>query len=264
MKCSDVLGCARSRKWHSVAHTCAERVRQLREWRCTDESDADVKRVSYSEQPAHARGDQTSGCELTSAWPAVRTHARCGVAGTSCLLDVEETVAFVDGHEVVSKDQRDDGHELHHDVDRWARRVLERVAHRVAAHRRLMQVRALALRDGLAVDHDGDTPLLDVLLGVVPRATRVGLRDGELHARDEGTDEEAGHRVDAEERARDNRREDDEKAGRHHLLERRIRRDLDALGVVGRAVARRALEKARDLLELARHLLHHRHRRRAD
>ncbi len=37
---------------------------------------------------------------------------------------VEEAVARVDAHEEVGEDDRDDGHELHHDVERGPRRVL--------------------------------------------------------------------------------------------------------------------------------------------
>mmetsp|Transcript_25528 Transcript_25528/g.85568 ORF Transcript_25528/g.85568 Transcript_25528/m.85568 type:complete len:442 (-) Transcript_25528:1173-2498(-) len=170
-------------------------------------------------------------------------------------------MAAVDGHEIVSEHERDDRHELHHDVDGGARGVLERVADGVADDGRLVQVRALALGLGLAVDHDGHAALLDVLLSVVPRAARVGLRDGELHARDEGAHEEALHGGDAEEGARDDGREDHEEAGGHHFLERGVGGDLDALGVVRRAVARSALEEARDLAELARHLLDHLHGR---
>ena len=41
----------------------------------------------------------------------------------------EETIATVYGHECVGEDDRDDGHELHHNVERGPGRVLQGVAH---------------------------------------------------------------------------------------------------------------------------------------
>mmetsp|Transcript_13405 Transcript_13405/g.31649 ORF Transcript_13405/g.31649 Transcript_13405/m.31649 type:complete len:382 (-) Transcript_13405:1438-2583(-) len=200
-------------------------------------------------------------------WRAMGATAPCAGEGVGSVhadrerlvRDVEQPAALVDGHEVVGEDERDDGHQLHHDVDRRARGVLERITNRVAADRSLVQLGPLALRDRYAIDQDGDAALLDVLLGVVPRTARVRLRDGELHARDERADEKAGDGINAEKSADDDRGEDDEHAGRHHLLERGVGRNLDALGVVGGAMARGALEKAGDLGELARDLLDHRH-----
>eukprot|EP00976_Prorocentrum_cordatum_P078427 1183109-Prorocentrum_minimum.AAC.1 len=118
-------------------------------------------------------------------------------------------LAVVDGHEEVAEDERDDRHQLHQDVERGAGGVLEGVADGVADHRRLVALGALLLLghhhlDGaVAAAHvvtrvgahgrvprglaaaahlDGELALLDVLLGVVPGAARVGRGDGQLHA----------------------------------------------------------------------------------
>jgi hypothetical protein len=58
-------------------------------------------------------------------------HFRCGTH----LLDVagaEDTVARVDRHEKVSEHHRDDGHQLHHNVESRARGILERITDGVA------------------------------------------------------------------------------------------------------------------------------------
>ena len=47
-------------------------------------------------------------------------------------LELEEALAAVDALEVLREHQGQDGHELHEDVERRARRVLEGVADRVA------------------------------------------------------------------------------------------------------------------------------------
>mmetsp|Transcript_45298 Transcript_45298/g.92479 ORF Transcript_45298/g.92479 Transcript_45298/m.92479 type:complete len:579 (+) Transcript_45298:186-1922(+) len=98
---------------------------------------------------------------------------RCLGAGKA--TSVEETVAVVDAHEEVGEDDGDDGHELHDDVERGPRGVLERVAHRVAHHHRRVRRRLLACvhahapvrrLDALVSVHDlvvpGRVALLDV------------------------------------------------------------------------------------------------------
>ena len=62
------------------------------------------------------------------------------------------------------EDQRDDGHELEQNVERGAAGVLERVAHGVADNCCLVVARTLA----------AEVARLNELLGVVPRAARVG------------------------------------------------------------------------------------------
>ena len=51
--------------------------------------------------------------------------------------DVEDALSVVDGLEVLGEYKRDDGHELHEDVERRPRGVLERVSHGVTDHGRL-------------------------------------------------------------------------------------------------------------------------------
>jgi hypothetical protein len=69
-------------------------------------------------------------------------------------------------------------HQFDQDVQRGAGGVFERVAHSVADHRRLVRLRALAA-DGARLLRVAS---LQILLGVVPRATRVGRADGDLQA----------------------------------------------------------------------------------
>ena len=71
-----------------------------------------------------------------------------------------------------------DRHQLYQDVQRRARGVFERVAHRVADHRCLVRLRALAA-DGARLLRVAS---LQILLGVVPRAARVGRANGDLQA----------------------------------------------------------------------------------
>jgi hypothetical protein len=85
-------------------------------------------------------------------------------------------------------------------------------------------------------------------------------REAYLDARDQRAGKQPGERADAEEGAGEQRREQHERAGRHHLPERRVRGDPDAAGVVRRGAA---LHEARDGGELAAHLLHHLERRAA-
>jgi len=110
--------------------------------------------------------------------------------GSMHYLDVagtEEAVSVIDGHEEVSKDDADDGHELHNNVERGARCVLEGVANSVThnssgvGRRLLPSVEALAAvnrHDGLITRHDLDVAGLVCLLNV-----RQPLLDGDLALR---------------------------------------------------------------------------------
>ena len=66
--------------------------------------------------------------------------------------------------------------------------------------------------------------------------------------------EQSRERADSEEGAGDQRREQHQRSGRHHLHERRVRGDPDAAGVVRRGAA---LHQPRDGDELPADLLHH-------
>ena len=61
------------------------------------------------------------------------------------------------------------------------RRILERIAHRIAHDRSLVAVGALA----------AEVSLLDHLLGVVPRTARVGHEDRQHEARAQSADQQA-------------------------------------------------------------------------
>merc|ERR1719223_518645 len=70
-----------------------------------------------------------------------------------------------------AEDQADDGRELHHDVERRARSVLQGIAHGVASHGVLVSLGALP-------ELGTKTSGRDVLLGVVPGAAGVAHGDG--------------------------------------------------------------------------------------
>mmetsp|Transcript_8153 Transcript_8153/g.17838 ORF Transcript_8153/g.17838 Transcript_8153/m.17838 type:complete len:783 (-) Transcript_8153:38-2386(-) len=144
-----------------------------------------------------------------------------------------------------SEDEGDDGRELHDNVERRARGVLERVADGVAGHGVLVGLGAL--HELLAEAAGGD-----VLLGVVPGAAGVAHGDGELHAGDQRAGEEARARVLAEAQAGDERAQDHECPGRKHLAQGGLGGDADAPVVV-----RGHLLRAHDLGELREALLHH-------
>ncbi len=141
-------------------------------------------------------------------------------------------------------------------IDRGARRVLVRVSYGVARHRGLVSVGALAT----------EVAFFDVLLGVVPRTTAGGHRDGDEDARDDGADEQAAERADAGVVAEHQVERDDE----HDRHEDRQQRRNDHLANGGpreqvyraRVIRlRRAFHDALDLAELTAHFGHHRARR---
>ena len=209
-------------------------------------------------------------------------------------VDLGEALAIVDGHEEISEHKRDDGLKLHHNVDGRAGGVLEGITNSVASDSGLMELGALAVDvlgrlfagplPGVAADVQGlarlaaegaflvvdtDVAAFDVLLGVVPSTTGVGLGDSELYTRGNGASKEATDGLNAEEHTDENRGEDDEERGDNHFLERCISRDLNALGVVrlaeGVAVSvldlifLAVLHDVRDRVELGLDLVDHGH-----
>ncbi len=127
------------------------------------------------------------------------------------------------GGEEGSEDEGDDGHELHQNVEGRSGSILERITNGITDNGGLVGVGALAAVEAL----------FDVLLGVIPGTTGVGGGDSHLDTGDEATGEHTGEGVDAEEVAGDDGGEDDEAAGRNHLLEGGVGGDGDALLVVG-------------------------------
>merc|ERR1711966_40325 len=80
-------------------------------------------------------------------------------AATRELARAEQAVAVVGRHEEVSEDDRDDRHELHHNVERRARGVLEGVAHRVADDGGSVHIGLLAGIDAKTAVGGGDALL---------------------------------------------------------------------------------------------------------
>jgi len=74
---------------------------------------------------------------------------------------------------------------------------------------------------------------LDKLLSVVPSATSVGGREGNLDAGSDGTRQHARNELVAEEGAENERGKDHNAAGKDHLLEGGSSGDLDTVVVVG-------------------------------
>mmetsp|Transcript_9173 Transcript_9173/g.22841 ORF Transcript_9173/g.22841 Transcript_9173/m.22841 type:complete len:837 (+) Transcript_9173:48-2558(+) len=183
-----------------------------------EQGDEAVHVINFDCQ-SHCR--EVKSCHERSGGRRLGRHA-----GTSD-GNVEDATAFVDRLKVVGEYEGEDGHELHENVERRARGVLEGVAHGVAHDGGLVVLGALALKVRV-----GRVPPLDVLLGVVPRTASVGHGDGELDARHEAASEDAEDGVDTEEGAREERGHDHKGRRRDHLLERGLGRDVDALLVV--------------------------------
>jgi hypothetical protein len=112
-----------------------------------------------------------------------------GQAGPRVVLQAD------DGRE---DEQRDQVHDLDHGVQRRSGRVLERVTHRVADDGGLVGLRALA----------PFITVLDVLLGIVPRTTRVRQRVGQELAREDRPGQESAERQIVDPEAHDDRSQD--------------------------------------------------------
>ena len=99
-----------------------------------------------------------------------------------------------------------------------------------------------------------EVTLLDVLLGVIPGAARVGHEDRQDEAGAQATDQQADHATDTEDQSGDDGGDDGQSRREDHLLLRAAGRDLDTTGVVG---LRLTGQDALDLAELAAYLLDH-------
>jgi hypothetical protein len=140
--------------------------------------------------------------------------------------------ATVSGDEATEDEGADSG-ELDEDVDGWARGILKGVSDGVANNG--SGVFAVALADSLdfsVLGGSGEMTGLDVLLGVVPSATRVGGREGNLDTRDDGTGQNSAGGSVGEEQSGKEWGEDDESAWSDHLSEGSVGGDGDALLVV--------------------------------
>ena len=88
--------------------------------------------------------------------------------------------------------------------------------------------------DGLAlIVLEVELASLDVLLGVVPGATRVGGREGDLDTRDDAASEDTVGALVAEEHSTEERADNDEEAWGDHLLKGSVGGDGDASLEVG-------------------------------
>ena len=141
-------------------------------------------------------------------------------------------------------DDRDHAHQLDQDVQRRARRILERVAHRVAYDRSLVVVRSLA----------AEVALLDEFLCVVPGSARVGHENGQHEARAQAAYQQSHHACHSEDKADRDRYENREYRREQHLALRALGRDRHAAGIVR---CRFSFEYALDLTELSPYFLHH-------
>src|SRR5947209_6626238 len=132
--------------------------------------------------------------------------------------------------------QRDDVDDLDHRVDGGTRRILARVADRVAGDGGLVRVRTLT------------SLLLDVLLGVVPRAAAAGHGDGHEEPGHDRPEQHATQGDRPEDEAYQDGREHGDRSRHHHLPDRRLRHDIHA-GPVFRLAG--AVHDPLDLAELA-------------
>src|SRR5215468_4135603 len=121
------------------------------------------------------------------------------------------------------EDESDDGHQLDEDVHARPRGVLERIPHRVPDHSGLVRLQPLA----------AEVPRLDVLLRVVPRASRVGHEEREEDTHQRGAGEEAAQRFLAEHEAHEGWHHHRGEARHDHLLECGTSGDVHAARGVG-------------------------------
>ncbi len=111
--------------------------------------------------------------------------------------------------------------------------------------------------------------ILDVLLGIVPRAAARSHRDSDEKARDDHAEQQCTQCLEGIGLARngfddeidDDRREHRQQRRDHHLLDRRLGDEIHRAGVIGLG---RARHDARIVAELTAHFLDHRARRPAD
>ena len=102
---------------------------------------------------------------------------------------------------------------------------------------------------------------LDVFLGVVPRAARIGHHDGQQEAGSDGTDEQSTERLSSENGSDCDGRDDGDQPRQDHLAHSAARADIDGSRVVRLGLA---LHESVDLTELPADLLYHCARRSSD
>ncbi len=180
---------------------------------------------------------KTAPINTTSETPAMAYPAGSGLDTIGfCVVDVRQ------GDDRRQDQQRHEVHHLDERVERWPGGVLERVADGVADDRRLVRLRPLAAL----------VPVLDVLLGVVPRATGVRQVVGHQLAGEDDRCEECAQRRVADAETDDDRCEHSEQGRRGKFTQRGFGADVDHRAVVGLAFAGHDLAVG----ELAADLLH--------
>jgi len=158
-----------------------------------------------------------------------------------------------------AENERANGAKLDEDVDGWARGILERVTDGVTRDGSGVSGITLSDLDGLAlIVLEVELASLDVLLGIVPGATRVGGREGNLDTRDDATGEDTVGALVAEEHSTEQRADNDEETWGDHLLEGSVGGDSDAVLEVGLGFTASSGGGGHDLelsLDLNEHLL---------
>ena len=171
---------------------------------------------------------------------------------TNILAEIENSTSCIHRVEGIGKDKREDGHELHDNVESRTGGVLERITDGVTNNGGLVDVGSLALELGIRGG------LLNVLLGIVPGTTGVGHGDGQLHRGDERSDEKTGNGSNAEEDTGEEGSAHNHDTRGDHLSQGGLGGDGNA-GIVVGTLGGVGIEKVGLLIKLALNLHNHGH-----
>ncbi len=228
---------------------------------CRDCAPRDARR---SLAPPASRHRRSRECASRSALRYLAgTTTGAGLAGSDAggaTRTAGATIGSVgSGHRLPAVHTGDDRHDQQcHDIDdldqridRRARSVLVRIAHRVAGHCGLVRVRAFAAM----------MAFFDVLLGVVPRAAAGRHRNRDEKSGDDRAHQHAAERRGTEQKSDDDRHQHRQQRRNHHLLDGGCRQHVDRAAVIRLPGA---FHDAFDVAKLAAHFLDHRAGRTAD
>eukprot|EP00968_Pinguiococcus_pyrenoidosus_P013003 scaffold1166_cov261-Pinguiococcus_pyrenoidosus.AAC.32 len=214
--------------------------------------------------------------------PSAQQSCPCRAGSLVCSHDSTHDQHDAEGDEseeallvVVAIDQQggngegDDGDELQKHIQGRSRGVLERITDRVANNDRLVRLGTLQRERGVSASagprarhpdrqhsnacaHLSAVGLLNlnVLLGIVPRATSVRHHDRELGAGDDGSAEDTQEAAGSDDEADDKRNHDRDDTGQDHLLNGALGGDRHTLLVIRLL---RAVHDAGALTELLAH-----------
>ena len=135
----------------------------------------------------------------------------------------------MNGEENRCDDHRNDADQLDENVEAGTAGIFERIADGIAGHRSHMHL-------FIGVPVFFVAAVLDLLLRVVPCATRVGLEDSHADTTDGATDEQTTEHVDVDQSDND-RGEYGDQSRDDHLLYRSCSGDLHAMGVLGLVIS---------------------------